>query len=109
MCQGRSSKRADQLPEAGDPEAGIDVCGVLTIAFGFALVDDSAALRGGHADHHVELVLVRELAPAIDDMTIVLGRRGQPRRIVDAVVVEKDPENFVSLFQGCLREEVRRV
>jgi hypothetical protein len=60
----------------------VDVGRILAVALHLPLVDDAAALRGGDADHHVEVVLLGKLRPAVDDVTVVLRRRGQPRRLL---------------------------
>jgi hypothetical protein len=74
----------DQLAEAADAEARRQ-----------HLVLDAAAQRGGHADDEVDAVLFLQLAPAVDDVAVVLRRLGEPRRVVDAVVIEEDAHHLV--------------
>ncbi len=88
----------DQLAEAGDAESRREV-----------VVADAAPQRRGDADDEVDAVFLGELGPAHDDVAVVLRRLGQPRRVVDAVVVEKDAMDLVPLGEGGLAEQVSGV
>ena len=62
--------------------------------------------RRRDADHQVELVFRRQLAPQLDQIAVVgLGRR-QLVAVVDAVVIEKHPQHLVTLLEGRLGEEI---
>src|SRR5574339_1063029 len=87
----------DQLPKARDAEARREVVGVLAVALRFALVHQPAALRRRDAHHEVELVLGGKLAPALDDVAVVLRRHGEPGAVVDAVVIEEHTVDLVAL------------
>ena len=80
----------------------MDIGGVFAVAFRFAVIDHATALGGGHADHHIQLVLFSQLGPAVHDVPIVLRRRGQACAVAHTVVVEEDAKYLVSLFQGGL-------
>ena len=103
------NRRFDQLAETRDAEARCDVGRILFVALGLAVVDDAAALGRGNAHHQVEVVLLRELAPAVDHVAVVLGRRGQAGAVVDPVVVEEDAKDLVSLLQCRLGEQIGAV
>jgi hypothetical protein len=79
----------DQLAQARDAEAR-----------GQHLVLDAAAQGGGHADHQVDAVLFLQRRPAVDDVAVVLRRLGQPRRVVDTVVIEEHALHLVPLGDG---------
>ena len=74
-----------------------------------ALWLDRIGLPGGHADHHIQLVLFSQLGPAVHDVPIVLRRRGQACAVAHTVVVEEDAKYLVSLFQGGLGELISRI
>jgi hypothetical protein len=81
--------RINQLAQARNAEAR-----------GQHLVLDAAAQCGGHAHHQVHAVLLLQRRPAVDDVAVVLRRLGQPRRVVDAVVIEEHALHLVPLGDG---------
>ena len=49
-----------------------------------------------------------ELRPARDDVAVVLRRLGHPRRVVDAIVIEKHAVDCMALRKRRLAEQVER-
>ena len=76
---------------------------------GSVVVDDAAALGSGDTHDQVEVVRLRQLAPAVDNVAVVLGRGGQAGAVEHAVVIEEHAKHFVALLKGRLGEMVSRV
>lgn len=85
----------DQLAQARNPEAR-----------GQQLVGHAAAQGGGDADHQVQAVHYAQLGPQLDQVAVVALRLGKLVRVVDPVVVEEHPWDFVTLGERRLGETV---
>lgn len=96
-----------QLSEAGQLPSRSEVGRRAQVALGFLLVQYTTTKASGDADHAIELMTMDELTPLLRDVQFVLRGHGVRRSAVYAVLVEEQPDDFVSAGKHGLAEAQR--
>ncbi|MNY01262.1 hypothetical protein D3C86_1337870 [compost metagenome] len=94
-----------QLAEAGQFPRRADGYSLALIASGFFLVQHATTQRGGDAHHAIELMVADKGVPLLGQVRFILGRDHAGGRVVDAVLIEKQPDNLVPAGQRGLGEQ----
>ena len=89
--------------------SGSNIVTVLAVPLGLVNIKNPAPLRRRDAHHEIEFVGLGEFAPHTLEVAVVLRRHGETCAVVDAVVIEEYPIDFVPLLQRRFGELIGRV
>ena len=90
----------DQLTETGNAETFCNIVSIFTLTLGFIFIKQTATLGSCDADDQVKFMFFLKFSPLLGDISIILRRYAQTRRVIDAIVVEENAKNLMPLCQG---------